>query len=95
MVSSIVDLHQQYGDQLVVIGVDSAEDLEVVRAFVDEQDMTYLNLIGDVKTMQAYRLRAHPFLVLVTPEGQMFRTYLGYTDRAIIEQDVRVLLGLE
>ena len=95
MVSSIIELDQQYGDRLVVIGIDAAESPKVVRAFVDEHGMTYLNLIGGEETLQAYRLRAHPYTVLITPQGQVFRAYLGYTDKASIEGDVRALLGLE
>jgi uncharacterized protein YyaL (SSP411 family) len=95
MVSSIVELDQQYGDRLVVIGVDAAESPDVVRAFVDKQGMTYLNLIGDEEMLQAYRLRGHPYTVLITPEGQVFRSYLGYTDKATVEGSVRALLGLE
>ncbi len=95
MVSSIVELDQQYGDQLVVIGMDAQENPGVVRSFVDEHDATYLNLIADAETLRAYRLQAHPFTVLITPEGQVFRSYLGYTEREPLERDVRALLGLE
>ncbi len=95
MVSSLIELDQQYGDRLVVIGVDAAESPDVVRAFVGKQGMTYLNLIGDEETLQAYRLRGHPLTMLITPQGQVFRAYLGYTDKASIEGDVRALLGLE
>ena len=95
MVSSIVELDQQYGDRLVVIGVDAAESPDVVRSFVDKHGMTYLNLVGDAEMLQAYRLRGHPLTMLITPEGQVFRSYLGYTDKATIEGSVRALLGLE
>ena len=95
MVSSIVELDQQYGDQLVVIGIDDGETPGTVRAFADEQGITYLNLIGDAKTFRDYRLRAHPYTVLITAEGQVFRTYRGYTEKEPLERDVRALLGLE
>jgi hypothetical protein len=95
MVSSIVELDQQYGNQLVVIGIDAQESPDVVRSFVEEHGITYLNLIADAETMRAYQLQGHPFIVLTTPEGRVFRTYLGYTDKAALERDVRALLGLE
>ena len=94
MVSSIVELDQQYGDQLVIIGIDDGEKPSVVQAFADEQGITYLNLIGDVETFRAYRLRAHPYTVLIDAEGQVFRTYRGYTDKDILENDIRDLLDL-
>ncbi len=95
MVSSIVELDQQYGDQLVAIGVDAQESPGVVRSFVEEYGMTYLNLIADAETLRAYQLQGHPFTVLVTPEGRVFRVYLGYTEKATVERDVRALLGLQ
>ncbi len=95
MVSSVVELDRQYGDQLVIIGMDAQESPGVVRSFVDEHDATYLNLVADAETLHAYRVRAHPFTVLITPEGQIFRSYLGYTEKEALEGDVRALLGLE
>ncbi len=95
MVSSIVELDQQYGGQLVVIGIDADESPGMVQAFVDEHDVTYLNLIAGRETMLAYRLRAHPFTLLITPEGQVFRSYVGYTEKEALERDVRTLLGLD
>jgi hypothetical protein len=93
MASSIVELHQQYGNQLTVIGIDAQESPDVVRSFIEDYEMTYLNLVADAEVLQVYQLRGHPFTVLVTPEGRAFRSYLGYTDKATIEQDVRALLG--
>jgi hypothetical protein len=95
MVSSIIELDQQYGDQFVIVGLDADESPDVVRAFVDEYDATYLNLVADAETLRAYRLLAHPFTVLVTGEGRVFRTYLGYTDKDVLEGDVRTLLGVQ
>jgi hypothetical protein len=95
MASSIVELDRKYGDELVVIGIDAQENPDVVRSFVEQHDMTYLNLIADGETIRAYQLRGHPFTVLTTPEGRAFNAYLGYTEKATLERDVRALLGLE
>ncbi len=95
MVSSLIELDQQYGDQLVIIGIDDSETPEVIRSFVDEHGMTYLNLIGEAKVFRDYQVQGHPFTALITSEGQMFRSYLGYTDKAVIEPDIRALLGIE
>ncbi len=79
----------------MVIGIDADESPGTVRAFVDEHDVTYLNLIAGRETMLAYRLRAHPFTVFVDAEGQVFRSYVGYTEKEALERDVRTLLGLD
>jgi len=76
----------------VVIGIDDREAPDVVRAFTEEQGIAYLNLIGDMETFRAYRLRAHPFTMLITPQGRVFRTYVGYTEKEDLERDVRALL---
>ena len=94
MVSSTVELHQQYGDQLVVIGLDVLESPEVVRPFVAEHGMTYLNLIADAPTLQRYGIRAHPLTVLITARGEVFNGYMGYTDETPLVRDLRALLGL-
>lgn len=94
MVSSINELDRQYRDQLVVIGLDADESTDVVRAFVDQHELAYLNLIAGRETLLDYRVRAHPFTLLVTSEGQVYRTYLGYTDKAVMEEDIRTLLGI-
>ena len=95
MVSSTIELHQQYGEQLMVIGLDVQESPEVVRPFVAKQGMSYLNLIADAPTLQRYGVRAHPMTVLITARGEVFSGYMGYLDKASIERDVRALLGLE
>ncbi len=91
----MTELHRQYGDRLVIIGLNALESPEVVRPFVAEHDMTYLNLIADELTLQRYGVRAHPLTVLITARGEMFSGYTGYTDKASLEADVRTLLGLE
>ncbi len=79
----------------MVIGLDVQESPEVVRPFVAEHGMTYLNLIADAPTLQRYDVRAHPLTVLITARGELFSGYMGYTDKASLEQDVRALLGLD
>ena len=95
MVSSTVEMHEQYGPELAVIGMNALEEPAAVRRFVAEQGMTYLNLIADESTLRTYEVRGHPFTVLIAPDGQIFSTYVGYTDKAALEQGVRELLGLE
>ena len=95
MVSSTVELHRQYGDRLVVIGLNALESPDVVRPFAAEHGMTYLNLIADAPTLQRYGVRGHPLTVLITARGEVFNGYTGFTDKSLLERDVRTLLGLE
>ncbi|HID61268.1 MAG TPA: hypothetical protein EYP49_00760 [Anaerolineae bacterium] len=91
----MVELQRQYGERLVVIGLNALESPEVVRPFVAEHGMSYLNLIADAPTLQRYGVRAHPLTVLITARGEVFNGYLGYADQATLERGVRALLGLE
>ena len=95
MVSSTVRMHEQYGSELVVIGMNVLEEPAAVRRFTAEQDMNYLNLIADEATLRTYRVRSHPLTVLITSDGQIYRTYVGYTASEQLEEGVRALLGLE
>jgi hypothetical protein len=95
MVSSMVELQDQYeGQGLVVVAVDAGETAEVVRAFTEQHELNYLNLLGDAEVMRAYRLTGHPLTLLVTPQGSIFRQYLGWRSKQEVEQGVRALLGL-
>jgi len=95
MVSSMVELQDQYGAQgLAVIAIDAGEEAEVVRAFVAQHGVNYLNLLGDMNVMQAYRLTGHPLTVLVTPQGTIYKQYLGWRPKEEVERDVRALLAL-
>ena len=93
MVSSIAELHQEYGERLVVIGVDAQESPDVVRSFVEAHDLQYLNLIANGETLRAYGLRGHPVTVFVERHGRIYRSYLGYTEKEVLEADGRALIG--
>jgi len=93
MVSSIEELHQKYRDQgLVIIGIDLAEDVETVRAFVEAEQLTYLNLIGDREVFRAYEVTAHPLVVTVTSEGKVHARYLGWRSLEGLEEIVQRIL---
>ncbi len=91
----MVEFQEQYEDQgLVVIGINADEQAEVVRDFVEQNSVNYLNLLGDVDVMRAYRVTAHPLIVLVTPQGAIHEQYLGWREKQVLEQGVQALLDL-
>jgi hypothetical protein len=95
MVSSTVDVHERYGDELVVIVMNVLEEPEAVRAFTGEQGMAYLNLIANEDTLRAYGVRGHPLTVLITPDRGIAQTYFGYVDGETLDTGVRALVRLE
>lgn len=91
----MVELQEQYGAQgLAVIGIDAGEEAEAVRDFVEQNEVNYLNLLGDVDVLQAYGLTAHPLTVLITPQGTIYKQYLGWREKQELEQGVQALLDL-
>ncbi len=91
----MVEFQDQYGDQnLVIIAINAGETTEVVRAFAEQYELNYLNLLGDAPVMQAYNLRGHPLTVLVTPQGTIYKQYLGWRPKQDVEQGVQALLAL-
>lgn len=91
----MVELQEQYGNQgLAVIAIDADEEAEVVRDFVEQNGVNYLNLLGDMDVMRAYRLTAHPLIVLITPQGTIYRQYLGWQEKQVLEQGIRALFDL-
>lgn len=91
----MVEFQERYEDQgLVVIGIDADEQAEVVRDFVEQNGVNYLNLLGDVDVLRAYRLTAHPLTVLITPQGAIYKQYLGWREKQELEQGVQALLDL-
>lgn len=76
-------LEQQYGGELVVVGVHSPKflheaDPEALAAAVERYDVAHPVLDDpDLETWQAYTARAWPTLVLVDPEGYVVAQYSG------------------
>lgn len=95
MVPSLIELQEQYGKRgLVILAIDVGdEDMSKVRAFVQANKVNYINLMADARVTQAYRLTAHPFTVFVTPQGEIFSTYLGFMNKEALERELLALLA--
>lgn len=92
----MVELQDEYESKgLVVIGIDVDEEPEVVRSFVEERGIDYINLLGDVKVFRDYRLTAHPHTVLITPQGEIHNVYIGLVSKEVLEEDIETLLSAE
>ena len=91
----MVELQDEYEAQgLAVIAIDAGEEAEVVRDFVEQNGVNYLNLLGDEDVLRAYNLTGHPLTVLVTPRGRIHKQYLGWKEKQELERGIRGLLEL-
>lgn len=92
----MVELQEEYRSRgLVVIGIDVGEEPEVVRSFVEERGIDYLNLLGDARVFGDYRLTAHPYTALVTPRGEIHNVHIGLVSKEVLEKDIDTLLSAE
>jgi len=70
--------HERYGDQVVLIGIDWAEDPKVVRAFLEEYGISYLNVLDrQGKAFVAYRLTGLPTSFWIDEEGILRGVWYG------------------
>jgi thiol-disulfide isomerase/thioredoxin len=95
-IPSLVDLYATYGEKgLMVFGIalDSGED-EAIREKSKEFGITYPVINGDYHLRKAFGgIRAVPTTVLIDQEGEIYKTYLGYREKQVIEEDLQNLLG--
>jgi len=93
-IPSIQELAKTYASQLVVIGVavDSGSD-DKVRNTAKELGITYPVVNGDYEVRTMFGgIRAVPTTILVNQESQICRTYLGYQEKQVLEEDIKALL---
>ncbi len=86
------DLQADYGDQGLLILAITDEETEVVRDFVQEYGVEYLNLIGTGETAEAYGVLGLPAAYLVDAEGRIVKTFLGPKPRRVLVEQIEALL---
>ena len=93
-------LHRTYFPEgLRIVGVTQMNpEPAQVRAFRKRYGITYPAVLDPgEKVGQRYLLEGHPTSVLVDPKGVVRAVHTGYVkgDEAVLEQEIRRLLGLE
>lgn len=69
---------QRYGDRLVVVGVDYAEDAQTVQAFVDALGITFpIALDSDGDTAARYYVRSYPATFFIDSGGVLRAQHMG------------------
>jgi peroxiredoxin len=89
------ELTAKYGEQgFVVLGVALDETgAEVVRPFVQQNEIGYPIVIGDQYTAGRYGgVGALPTTFLLDRSGRVAKKYVGYRDLEVFEEDIRPLL---
>ena len=86
------DLQAEYGEQGLLILAITDEEAKVVRDFVAEHGVEYLNLIGTDEVAEAYGVLGLPAAYLVDAEGQLVKTFLGPKPRRVLVEHIEALL---
>lgn len=89
------DLHARYGAKgLTLIGIAmDDEGATVVDPFVRENQMPYVNLIGNEDVASAWGpLRGLPTKFLVDKQGRIVDTFFGPVPRSVLEKKIESLL---
>lgn len=94
-IPDFIALQKQYGPKgLVVIGIAmDKQGASVVAPFVKENGMTYPVLIADDQVGAAYgNIMSYPTTFLVDRDGNVVKRYIGFTEKATFEKDLKALL---
>lgn len=68
-----------YGDELVVIGVNAGDPVEVGERFVESVGVTYLRLYdGDLEVTEGYNVQAMPTSYFIGADGEIVEHSFGY-----------------
>lgn len=90
-----IELYNQYKDKgfaMVGISLDQA-DISVVKSFVQKLKVNYPIMMGDGKVDKAYgEILSIPTTFVIDPAGNIRQKYIGYHDKAVFENDIKILL---
>ena len=94
-IPSLVELQQQYGDRLVVLGVSIDDPLNKLKPYATEMHMNYPVLVGkDRQDVQdAYGpLWGIPVSVFVDRDGKIWKRHSGIASKDQFEREIKALL---
>jgi cytochrome c biogenesis protein CcmG/thiol:disulfide interchange protein DsbE len=87
-------IHQRYGDQVTVLGVNVAEPADLVASSVPQYGITYPILLdqdGDVGN-RLYRVTGFPTTLFITSDGVVGARHVGPLTEAAMDQYLQPLL---
>lgn len=93
--SRFFEQHRAQGVQLVGISTD---DLEKIKAFIQDSPVSYPVLAGDAEAMTLSEQLGNdkdalPYTVIIDPSGKIITTFFGRIDETTLEQALKPLLA--
>ena len=86
------ELQESYGDRGFQVVAISEEEADVIRDFVDEFGVEYLNLVGTEEVSEAYGVLGLPAAYLLDGEGRVIKSFIGPKPRRVLVEKIESLL---
>lgn len=88
------ELQASYGERgFKVLAIsDPEEEVGVIREFVEQHEVEYLNLVGTEEVNEAYRVLGLPAAYLVDGEGRVVDSFMGPKPRRVLVEKIEALL---
>lgn len=94
-IPSLVKLQQQYGQDLVVLGVSVDDPIEKLKPYADQMKMNYPVLVGNGRedVQDAYGpLWGIPVSVFIDRDGKIAKKHSGIASKDQFEREIKALL---
>ena len=91
-----VDLYDKYKNQgFEMIGISLDQNgLADVKPFLQKKPLNYTILLGNPSVSSQYKTKGLiPATYVIDKIGKIRRKYIGYRDKAVIEKDIKTMLG--
>ena len=94
-IPSLIELHQQYGDDGVIIVGASVDrgGVDLVKRFVERFKVNYPIVIADEKMMRDFgNVEAVPTTFLIDRNGRVAGKHVGFAEKETLEREIKSLL---
>ena len=94
-IPSLVELQEQYGNDLVVLGFSVDDPVEKMRPYAEQYKINYRLLVGNGRedVQEAFGpLYAIPVSVIIGRDGKIAKKHSGIATKAQIEREIKALI---
>jgi thiol-disulfide isomerase/thioredoxin len=94
-IPGFVELQQQFGSELVIVGYSVDDTADKARAFAQEYKINYPVLLGEGRedVQEAYGpIYGIPASFLIAKDGRVCKRHMGIAPKAVFEKEIRSLL---
>ena len=90
--SAVNDRYSKREDvQVVGIAIDPM--VEAVESLVRAAGINYTVLMGELKTLVSWKVKAFPTSFLINKRGQISQQYVGLHDKSVFVTDIEAIIG--